>query len=349
MLANKKLGFSMPTQRLVHAIPVAVQPKARLKFARASLHSGVSIRKAEGPLARKVAERSKTLPVAPGFVPTHLIVIDQNAYFEGLDERLLAAGATRDKGEHSHVDLDGLKRQVLIAITLRGRCVWEVGDHHTFDYSDPDFPYSSAGYSHHDTQRVSSLLRYSAPDGWFVDVRSGELRAACNQLDCYYRSGTWWVDRLSVALGYLWSGLTTSHPELSFLALCMALEAIGSTSHNEISHILAERCAVLTEASGKNRLLMYDEVKDLYALRSKIVHGRSTPRRGPMNWETLAITAKQSLVPRSARFRMLAVTIRVINAVLGKSELLDILHVRRSEEKASEALNEYFQSSLLQR
>lgn len=339
----------MPTQRLIHTIPVAFQPKARLKFTRASLHAGVSIRKAEGPLARKIAERSKNLPVAPGFAPTHLIVIDQNAYFEGLNERLLASGSTRDKSEYSHIDLEGLKRQVLIALTLRSRCVWQVGGHHTFDYSDPDFPYRSAGYGHHETQRVLSLFSDSAPDGWFVDVRSAELRSACNQLDCYYRSGTWWVDRLSVALGYLWSGLTTSHPELSFLALCMALEAIGSTSHNEITHILAERCAVLTQASGKDRVLMYDEIKNLYALRSKIVHGRSAPRRGAMNWESLAITAKQSLVPRSALFRMLGVTIRVINAVLGRSELLDILHVRRSEEKATEALNEYFQSLLLAR
>ena len=341
----------MATQRLLHAIPVAVQPKARLKFARASLYPGVSLRKAEGPLARKVADRFNTRPVAPGFAATHLICIDENAYFEGLDERLLAAGDTREKGDYSHVDLDGLTRQVLIALTLRSRCVWKVGGSCTFDNSDPNFPYSysSVSYGHRNTQRISDLLSYSAPDGWFLDTRSGELRATCNQLDCYYRSGTWWVDRLSVALGYLWSGLTTSHPELSFVAFCMAIEAIASTSQNEITHILAEWCAILTQASGKDRVLMYKKVKDLYALRSKIVHGRSAPRKGFMNWETLAITAKQSLVPRLALFGMLDVTIQVINAVLSRSEFLDILHVRRSEEKSSKALDEYFQSLLLQR
>ena len=92
---------------------------------------------------------------------------------------------------------------------------------------------------------------------------------------------------------------------------------------------------------------MYEEVKDLYAIRSKIVHGRSAPRKGAMTWETLAITAKISLVPRSTLFKMLAVTVQVINAVLGRPKLREILHVKRSEDKASEAISEYFQSLLL--
>ena len=337
----------MATQRLLQAIPIAIQPTARLKFTRASLHSGVSLQKAEGPLARTVKERSKTFPVQPDFIATHLIVVDQNAYLEGLESRLAAEGATYEKATFAHVDLVGIARQVLIAITLRSRCVWEVGGHHTFDHSNPGFPYTSAGYVHRDTQRVSGLLRYSAPDGGFLDLRSSELRVTCELIDCYYRTGTWWVDRLSVALGYLWSALTTSHPELTFVALCMALEAIASTSHNEITHILAERCAILVHSKGAARVLMYEEVKDLYNLRSKIVHGRSAPRKGPVNWETLAITAKMSVVPMGSVLRMLAVTIQVVNAILSRPKLLEILHVRRSEEKASVALNEYFQSLLL--
>lgn len=337
----------MVTQKLLHAIPVAIQPTAQLKFTRVSLHPGVSLQKAEGPLARKVKERSKTFSVQPGFGATHLIVVDQNAYFEGLDKRLKATGTARENGPFPHVDLDGIARQVLVALTLCSRCVWEVGGHHTFDHSDPGFPYSTAGYSHRETSRVSGLLRYYAPNGGFLNVRSRDLRVTCNLLDCYYRSGTWWVDRLSVALGYLWSALTTSHPELSFVALCMALEALASTSCNEITHILAERCATLVHKRGTARVLMYEEVKDLYNLRSKIVHGRSAPRKGPVNWETLAITAKDSTVPKSAVFRMLDVTIQVINGILDRPKILEILHVRRSEEQASDALIDYFQSLLL--
>ena len=92
---------------------------------------------------------------------------------------------------------------------------------------------------------------------------------------------------------------------------------------------------------------MYAQIKDLYALRSKIVHGRSEPRKGPMNWETLAITAKQSLVPRSEIVKLLAVTIQVLKSVLARPQLLELLHVKRSEDKASEAMNQFFLHLLL--
>lgn len=337
----------MTTQRLLHAIPVAIQPQKRVVFTRAALQTGISLRRAAGPLGRQVAERTKKLPVQPGFVATHLIVVDQNDYFQGLDARLAAEGRTRDKGDFSHVDFDGIARHVLIAITLHGRCTWQVGGNHTFVFSESGFPYRSGGYSHRDTVAVSQALRYSAPSDWFRDLKASELRAKCAQLDCYYRSGTWWVDRLSVALGYLWSGLTTTHTELAFVSFCMALEAVASTSNNEITHILAERCALLTASDSEHRVQTYGEVKDLYGLRSKIVHGRSAPRKGPITWESLAITAKQSLVPRSALFRVLALAIAVINGVLKRPDLIALLHVRRTEEKASEALNEYFQRLLL--
>lgn len=335
------------TQRLLHVIPVAIQPQKRLQFVRAGLYEGISLCRAAGPLARQVAEQAKALQVQSGFMPTHLIVIEQNQYFEGLDSRLTAEGKTRDKGKYEHIDLNSIARQVLVATSLCGHCTWQLGGNYTIDLSDKDFPYSSAGYRHQDTVAVADLLRYSVPHDWFRDIQARDLRTVCLRLDRYYRSGTWWVDRLSVALGYLWSGMTARHSELAFISFCMALEAVASTTSSEITHILAERCALLMERSSEGRLRAYEEVKALYALRSKIVHGRSTPRTGPITSETLAITAKRSFVPRAALFRILAVAIAVINGVLRRPDLMALLHVRRSEHKASDALNEYFQKLLL--
>ena len=337
----------MATQRLIHAIPVEIQQVDRLNFSRATLQPGVSLHRAVGPLARKVAECAKFLPIRPGFVSTHLIIVDQSEYLTALDKRLVAAGTERVKPKSEFIDLHGITRQVLIAVTLLGRGAWTFGGNHMFDHSDPSLPYASAGYSHRPTEGVGALLRYSATSGWFVNIRARDLRTTCEQLDRYYRHGSWWVDRLSVALGYLWSGLTSPHPELAFVAFCTSLEAIASTSQNEITHILAERCAVLVHRPGLERVAMYAQIKDLYALRSKIVHGRSAPRKGPVNWETLAITAKQSLVPRSEVVKLLGVTIQVLNSVLARPQLLELLHVRRSEEKASEAMNHYFLHLLL--
>ena len=314
---------------------------------RAALYEGVSLRKAVGPLARLIADRAQSLPVLPGFTPTHLIVVEQNQYFRGLDSRLAAEGKNRDKRTYEFVELSGITRQVLVATTLCGHAVWQVGGTYTFDHSDEGFPYSSAGYGHHDTVTVSGALMYSSSGDLFRDIKARNLRAVCRQLDCYYRNGTWWVDRLSVALGYLWAGMTTSHSELAFVSFCMALEAVASTSSNEITHILAERCALLIEGPSERRLIAYEEVKALYALRSKIVHGRSMPRKGPITAETLAITAKRSFVPDSALVRIFVVAIAVINGVLRSPDLMALLHVRRSEDKTSAALDEYFLRRLL--
>jgi hypothetical protein len=239
-----------------------------------------------GRLARDISRQVKTLPVQPGFAPTHLIVVDQATYLNALDARLVNEGRTRPSGEHEIVDMRGIARQVLISLTLVGRSTWQIGG-----------SFSSGGYSHAQTQSVSELLRWSAPTGWFSDITPVALRTTTCQLDRYYRTGTWWVDRLSVALGYLWSALTTTHAELAFAALCMALEAIATNANTEVTHILAERCSLLARKRMVERRDIYAEIKALYGLRSKIVHGRSAPRKGPITWETLSVTAKQSMVP----------------------------------------------------
>ena len=337
----------MVTQHFLHAIPIEILPESRLTFSRARLYEGVSIQKAVGSLARKVAHNGKYLSIQPGFLATHLIVIDESAYIAALDTKLALVGVQREKREQEFIDFDGICRHVLTAITLLGKCAWSVGGTHTFGLVSSDFPHPSGGYSHRPTQAVTATLRYRASADWFSDVRANDLRATCNALDCYYRDGSWWVDRLSVALGYVWSGLTAQHPELAFVAFCMALEAIASTSQNEITHILAERCAALSHPPGQARMNMYGQVKDLYALRSKIVHGRSAPKKGSISWESLAITAKKSWVPTSQVFLMLSVTTEVLNSVIARPRLLNILHVKRSEEKANVALNEYFLGLLL--
>jgi hypothetical protein len=287
------------------------------------------------------------MPVRPGFIPTHLIVVDQSEYLTALDQRLAAAGTQREKPAVEFIDLYGIARQVLVAATLQGKSVWTIGGNHTFDNSGPGSPYTSAGYSHRLTEGVGALLRYSTPPGWFVDIRARDLRTTCERLDRYYRHGSWWVDRLSVALGYLWSGLTSQHPELAFVSFCTSLEALASTSQNEIAHILAERCAVLVHPPGTERVAMYTQIKDLYALRSNIVHGRSAPRKGPVSWETLAISAKQSLVPRSEVTKLLGVTTQVLKSVLARPQLLELLYVRRSKDKELEAMNQYYLNLLL--
>jgi hypothetical protein len=77
------------------------------------------------------------------------------------------------------------------------------------------------------------------------------------------------------------------------------------------------------------------------------VHGNSAPIKGHITLERLAITAKQSIVPRTKMFSMLSITIEVIKGVLRSHDLLEILHARQNEDKTSKAIDEYFQRQLL--
>ena len=133
---------------------------------------------------------------------------------------------------------------------------------------------------------------------------------------------------------------------MAFLSFCMALEAITSTPSNEITHILAERCALLVGATSEKRFQTYHEIKKLYSVRSKIAHGKSAPRRGPISWESLAITAKSSVVPRSALIQLLSIAIEVLNCVLVRTDFMALLHVKRSDGEVTKALNEYFERAL---
>ena len=337
----------MPTQHVIHAVPIALSPAKRLQFDRALLLQGVTLRRFTGTIARDIARRVEAFPEKPGFVPTHIIVVEQAKYLEGLDYRLQCEGRSRPVHEYETVDIAGIARQVLIASTLVGRLTWQVGGYHAFDFSDPDFPYRSAGYSHIPTVQVSDLYRWAAPSDWFRDIRATALRKTVTNLDRYYRSGTWWNDRLSVALGYLWSALTTTHTELSFAALCMALEAVATTANSEVTHILAERCAILARRSGAGREVAYNEIKQLYALRSQIVHGCSGPRKGPMTRESLAITAKYSMVPSTKVFKLLSYVFDVINGVLSDRDLMAIIHAKQSDDAESKAIADYFLRKLL--
>lgn len=337
--------MTTPGPHECHVIPLAIYPPSRLHTKTVSLLPGVSLSlKVPSRLGRLVDARSESLPVSPGFLATHLLVLDEREYLLHLKARLQSWGVRPADYLDMRLDIAGVIRQVSMALTLTARLGWAFGGHHRFEAGRRPV---LGGYSHHPTTSVSSVLQYALPSDWAHTVSPTRLRTTALLLDPYYRSGVWWVDRLSSALGYLWSSLTSPHPELAFAGMCMALEALVTSQNNEVTHLLAQRCALLSPAFRADRSSGYHRTKELYSLRSKIVHGKSSPRKGPITWESLSITAKQSMVPRSKYFEMLAATIDVINGVLASESLMQLLQTRQSEDKTNAALDAFFNSALL--
>lgn len=337
----------MPQQRVLHAVPVALWPTRYSNFTRCQIGPGVQLQRFVGPIASDIRSRHEGFPVPIGFTPTHLILVDQAKYLLALDARLKSEALSRPKAEFEAIDIRGIVRQTLIALTLTSRLAWTVGGYHAFDSSDADFPYTMGGYSHASTEAVSEHFRTSMPSGWFKPVDARRLRRISAQLDRYYRSGIWWNDRLSISLGYLWSAVCSSHAELAFVAMCMAMEALATTSSAEVTHTLAERCAVLARKRGPDRITAFTEIKQLYGLRSAIVHGRSGMRKGPVTYESLAITAKMSMVPRSKVLSLLGYLLDTIGGALSNGDLQAILRTRQSEDSEGKAVERYFEALLL--
>lgn len=55
--------------------------------------------------------------------------------------------------------------------------------------------------------------------------------------------------------------------------VCNVLEILLSSTHGEISHQIAERCALIVGRSSEEKISIYRNMKQIYAIRSRVVHG----------------------------------------------------------------------------
>ena len=82
------------------------------------------------------------------------------------------------------------------------------------------------------------------------------------------------IDRFWHLLMSAWTtrdiGLKTAH-------YCSAFEALLSSGSSELRHQVAERITVLTQAA--NPINCYNEVRQIYDIRSRILHGDAIPKK----------------------------------------------------------------------
>ena len=329
------------------AIPINLSFKELAKLKRLNVLPGVSLQELDGSLAASISECAAHLPIRPGIAARHVLVVNKAQYLRGLDRRLAVEKKHR---EIDLVDSDGILRQVCVAITLRFRLPWAyAGSYHLKHLSSGQALISS--YQHRPTVRWSDHLLWSVPNDWYRPVHSKPLAKTMLLLDPYYRSGTWRWDRFSVALGYFWSALTTTHGELAFAAMSMALEAVCDPGKNEITHQLAERCAILARRELSERLETYKEVKSLYGIRSDVVHGRPRElKKGSTSKEWskhLFVSAKRTAIPGAHLLRMLNLTSDVLAGVVENKTFRGILQRDQSESDARSQIDAYFFRTLL--
>ncbi len=81
------------------------------------------------------------------------------------------------------------------------------------------------------------------------------------------------------AIEWCFNSYTSENTTMSFLQICIALEALlgGDTSELPLTKTLADRCAYLISNDIRRRTDIKKDFMNLYEVRSKLVHGVITP------------------------------------------------------------------------
>lgn len=86
------------------------------------------------------------------------------------------------------------------------------------------------------------------------------------------------ASRVKAAIEWCFDAYATDNTTMSFLQTCFGLEALfGDDAETDgVSRILADRCAYLVSTNIKGRSTIRDNFRQLYSIRSKIVHGNAS-------------------------------------------------------------------------
>lgn len=101
--------------------------------------------------------------------------------------------------------------------------------------------------------------------------------------------------RVKAAIKWCFDSYTVGNQTLAFLQICIGLEALlGDTGYNgALTETLADRCAYLIGEDIKGRKTIKKNFKELYDVRSKLVHGNVTElnndQTGHLRWGKSAL------------------------------------------------------------
>jgi len=86
------------------------------------------------------------------------------------------------------------------------------------------------------------------------------------------------ANRIKSAIEWCFDSYATDNTTMSFLQTCFGLEALfgDDVETDGVTRTLADRCAYLVSTNIKGRTTIRENFRQLYSIRSKIVHGNST-------------------------------------------------------------------------
>jgi len=358
-------------------ISLAKYSDSKIDITRCEVLPGVRLERIPSYRFRMIDEINRIHGLPMPFKPTHGINIDNRKYRKNLAKRLINEGRTEEEvSEHFRLRLFPLHskspeerkleeenqldsaivsafdiaKHVLMSIVLIQPSPVDIGSQYSFkiktEGSKPTYWLSSAQppLEAPATDRLEGVIHQeSAPR-----VNRRNITRLASALEKYYRPAYWLADRMAIALNSFWTGLRSSHLDQIFLSMTVVLEALLSTSNEGITHQIAERGAILLSKDANERYDIYKQVKNLYNIRSRLVHGTAFPKKGVQTVESLIIDAKMATVPVSKVSELVGIASKLIRTVLNNQELVSIVQRLGSEETVSRKLNEFFLKRLFE-
>jgi hypothetical protein len=191
---------------------------------------------------------------------------------------------------------------------------------------------------------------YHLPRRKIERINRNKLKSTVKAFERYFSPYIFEIDRLSVALSNLWNALVSSDLAQTYVSLTIIFEALLSTRPYEITHMLSERAAILIGRSPTERIKIYEDVKELYRVRSKILHGGGVPKKGPLKrGDSLVVSTKFTTVPFAKLTRLADLSFRLIEAAINDPELMSIIHSNKAERGITDELHPYYTKKLLSR
>jgi len=128
---------------------------------------------------------------------------------------------------------------------------------------------------------------------------------------------------LRTAVRSLHAALSLSNWDLRLINLSIALECLFSPGGAEIKHKLAERTALFLHDSKEQRRQLFDDMKEIYDIRSTLVHG-SVPKASKLDEDK----------SRSMMMRLESIVQGVLRKILMSSDLIQTFSQKRDKREA---------------
>ncbi len=324
-------------------MPVSIRP-SQIRGVWREFLPGVRLQPYAGAL-RDVIERGDTnVPAQAHSVVdrSHILLIHPMRYLAGVRKRIQAEGTVVPKRAMEMFDPSTVARQCLVAaiLTTGSRCA--VASYYRLRRRGRRW--CPSAFQPKNLEKTSPHV--------FGALRSEPLdlvhtKRLVGKLDRYYRAISWWTDRVGMALGYLWEGLCAPYPAQTYISLIALVDSLVGTRQSFSGHVLAERVATMLGTNPVSRKAEYDEMKRLYKVRSRLVHGSAHPRKGRQTGQSLYMGAKRSSVPEDDLSSLLSICVRLIKGSLEDKEYLLRVQTEGKEGKIDEQLDTLFLDRLL--